>query len=69
MLFKDSDEAFTQKTMISIRFANGEGLSEGMPVKYNGLQVGEVEAIRLDKNLKGVTVMANIYEKCDSHRA
>lgn len=62
VLFKDSDEAFTQKTMISIRFANGEGLSEGMPVKYNGLQVGEVEAIRLDNNLKGVTVMANIYE-------
>lgn len=63
VLFADSDNAFSRKTLIRIRFANGDGLTEGTPIKYSGLQVGEVESVELQRDLKSVVVLANIYEQ------
>ena len=62
VLFDDQEDAFSKKTLIRIRFTNGDGLAEGMPVKYNGLQIGEVESVDLQPNFKGVTVTVNIYD-------
>lgn len=61
-LFSDREEAFSKKTLIKIKFASGDGLSEGTNIKYNGLQVGEVESIELQHDLKSVVATVNIYE-------
>ncbi|MBA3581982.1 MAG: MCE family protein [Gammaproteobacteria bacterium] len=62
VLFPDNDEAFSKKHLISIEFKSADGLSAGTPIKYNGLQVGEVETIELKKNLKGVVATVNLFE-------
>jgi len=62
VLFEDQNHAFSKKTLIKIRFSSGDGLTEGTPVKYNGLQIGEVETITLQKDLKSVIAGVNIYE-------
>ena len=50
----------TAETNITIHFANGNGISAGDVVKYRGIIIGEVTDVRLQKNLSGVIVTANL---------
>ena len=41
---------------IRIRFAKGHGLAIGDPVRHRGIVVGEVTAVGLNEDLRGVAV-------------
>lgn len=42
--------------VVSVSFANGSGITVGKtPVMYQGIDVGQVKALQLDEDLKGVT--------------
>ena len=49
-----------QDIAISIRFSDGYGLKPGDTVRYRGVAVGNVERIRLNRSLDGVTVEARL---------
>src|SRR5690606_34307452 len=42
--------------LIELRSARADGLSEGTPLRYRGLQVGRVEQVRLSDDLAAVLV-------------
>ena len=50
---------------ITIRFGQGNGLSVGDPLRFRGIDVGTVEAVRLDKQLNHVEVIVEL----ESHAA
>ena len=42
--------------VVNVSFANGSGITVGKtPVMYQGIDVGQVKALQLDEDLKGVT--------------
>ena len=47
---------------ITIGFANGSSLNNGAPIKYQGIKVGEVKSVNLDRTMDGVRVEALLEE-------
>lgn len=55
-LFADEGQARERGRLIELRSARADGLSEGTPLRYRGLQVGRVEQVRLSDDLAAVLV-------------
>lgn len=50
---------------IVIVFDNGEGLKTGVPIKFRGVSVGSVDALRLTDDLKHVKVHASLNQDAE----
>lgn len=59
-LYNNYDDAHQTGIPISISFPSGEGLREGTPIKYEGVEVGKVTRLRLNAKEPGVIVKALI---------
>ncbi len=45
---------------ISLYFASGSGIAKGTEIKYQGIKVGEVTAVEIDGDMRGVNVSAHL---------
>jgi len=59
-LHKDRDSAIRRGTSIEIRLHRGDGLVAGTPIRYKGLEVGEVDSVTLSDDLGHVELRARI---------
>jgi len=59
-LHKDRDSAIRRGTSIEIRLDRGDGLGAGTPIRYKGLEVGEVDSVTLSDDLGHVVLRARI---------
>lgn len=60
-LHPDYDSTFADKGReISLRFASGSGISKSTEIKYQGIKVGEVTGIELNREMNGVNVSARL---------
>jgi len=59
-LHKDRDSAIRRGTSIEIRLHRGDGLVAGTPIRYKGLEVGEVDSVTLSDDLGHVVLRARI---------
>ncbi|OUS27424.1 hypothetical protein A9Q99_15325 [Gammaproteobacteria bacterium 45_16_T64] len=57
-LYEGIDEAQEEGVSIQFSVETGDGLKEGTEIRYQGIQVGAVKSVQLDKNLKSVVVHA-----------
>ena len=64
-LFESKDEANKTGTMVTIKVERADGLKEGTPIRYKGLDVGKVENIDLSDDLQSVLLTARITEVPD----
>ncbi|MEZ5528342.1 MAG: MlaD family protein [Porticoccaceae bacterium] len=53
-LYPSEESANSEELLVTLSFRNGEGLTSGTPVKYQGVKVGEVQSIRLSDGLDRV---------------
>lgn len=65
-LYADRDQALERGTQIDIRLARGDGIVVGTPIRYKGLEVGQVESVGLSDDLQTVRLTARITE-ADEH--
>ncbi|WP_166363838.1 PqiB family protein [Pseudomonas akapageensis] len=61
-LFESQDEANKTGTMVTIKVERADGLKEGTPIRYKGLDVGKVENVDLSDDLQSVLLTARITE-------
>ncbi len=59
-LHKDRDSAIRRGTAVEIRLERGDGLGAGTPIRYKGLEVGEVDSVTLSDDLGHVVLRARI---------
>jgi paraquat-inducible protein B len=59
-LHKDRDSAIRRGTSVEIRLERGDGLGAGTPIRYKGLEVGEVDSVTLSDDLGHVVLRARI---------
>lgn len=57
-LWGDYDEAHELGLNITLLFNHGDGLSEGTPLKYQGVKVGEVKSVKLNNSMQQVVAKA-----------
>ena len=67
-LYKDYEAATEKGLSVTIQFATGSGLRKGAPIKYQGMEVGEVKSVSLNKAMTRVTVEGLLEEEA-SHLA
>ncbi len=65
ILHKDEGEALAKGTLVEIRVADAEGLHEGTPIRFKGLEVGTVERVALSDDLAWVSLRARIFQAAD----
>ncbi|MCY1405886.1 Paraquat-inducible protein B [compost metagenome] len=61
-LFENQEEANKTGTMVTIKVERADGLKEGTPIRYKGLDVGQVEQVNLSDDLQSVLLTARITE-------
>jgi len=61
-LFNDHESAHTVGIPITFTFEEGDGLKEGTAIRYEGIEVGTVNSVALNKTLDGVIVTATLKE-------
>ncbi len=61
-LYDDEAKALAVGSVLEISVENAEGLHEGTPIRFKGLEVGKVESLTLNKDLSGVLLKARITE-------
>jgi len=59
-LFTDRDKALETGVEVQIQVQTGEGLNVGTPIRYKGLEVGEVDRLELSADMKAVVLYARI---------
>ncbi|MDT4822368.1 hypothetical protein FQZ97_555660 [compost metagenome] len=64
-LYQDEGLAIAKGTLIEISVPQADGLKEGTPIRYKGIDVGEVESVSLNNDLSGVLVKARIMQAPD----
>ncbi|WP_375741468.1 MlaD family protein [Pseudomonas boanensis] len=64
-LYSDEAQALVKGTMVEIAMDQSNGVKEGTPVRYKGLDVGEVEQVTLSEDLSGVLIKARITQAAD----
>ncbi|WP_301099599.1 MlaD family protein [Otariodibacter sp.] len=62
-LYSDFEKAHSGNTYITIIAKDATNLSEGMPIKYMGLTIGTVEALKLDNTKKQIKLNAFIHSQ------
>jgi len=65
-LFEDYESANTVGVPITLNFSSGEGLKEGTAIKYQGIEVGRVTSVTLNKTLSGAVVVASLTDAADT---
>jgi paraquat-inducible protein B len=61
-LYDNKTAALSRSKLIKISFDSGQGLQVKTPIKYQGVEIGEVEKVELQPNLVGVVVTARLME-------
>jgi paraquat-inducible protein B len=64
-LYESQDEANKTGTMVTIKVDRADGLKEGTPIRFKGLDVGKVEGVDLSDDLQSVLLTARITEVPD----
>lgn len=59
--FLKGNKLFTKSILLNARYTNIQGLTASNPVVINGLEVGRVQDISTDKNMKEILVKLSIY--------
>lgn len=59
-LFASHDEATEKGTVVTLKLDRGDGLRNGTPIRYKGLDVGKVEDVDLSDDLQSVLLTARI---------
>ena len=59
--FLKGNKLFTKSVLLNARYTNIQGLTASNPVVINGLEVGRVQEITTDKNMKEILVKLSIY--------
>lgn len=59
-LFPDEKQARALGQLIELRVERGDGLREGTPLRYRGLDVGQVEQVRLTDDLTAVLLQVRV---------
>lgn len=59
-LFDDEQQAQAPARRLELRLPRGDGLVEGTPLRYRGLQVGSVEQVNLSADLQQVLLQVRI---------
>lgn len=61
-LFADEKQALALGRLIELRTARSDGLREGTPLRFRGLDVGQVEQIRLSDDMASVRLQVRVTE-------
>ncbi|MBB5211117.1 PqiB family protein [Microbulbifer hydrolyticus] len=64
-LYGSRDEALEEGINIYIDLTGDEGLKVGSPLRYRGIQVGEITRMRLNYALDGVRAKARLYRRAE----
>lgn len=64
-LFADEERAHAGGQLIELRVERGDGLRAGTPLRYRGLEVGQVETLRLSDDLTAVLLQVRVTEAVD----
>ncbi|WP_339547488.1 PqiB family protein [Pseudomonas sp. RA_35y_Pfl2_P32] len=59
-LFTSHDEATQKGAVVTLKLDRGDGLRNGTPIRYKGLDVGKVEDVDLSDDLQSVLLTARI---------
>lgn len=59
-LFAEEQQARALGQLIELRVERGDGLREGTPLRYRGLDVGQVEQVRLSDDLAAVQLQVRV---------
>lgn len=59
-LYDDEAQALQKGTLIEIAVPQASGLKEGTPIRFKGIDVGEVESVSLKDDLSGVILKARL---------
>ncbi len=62
VLYDSEDKASSRGVMLDIRVPSADGLNVGTPVRFKGLEVGEIESIELLSDLSGVVLKARVVQ-------
>lgn len=60
VLYADSESAAQYGIEVQIRADSGDGLQPGTPIRYKGLEVGQIEAVELTNDFRAVLLTARI---------
>lgn len=64
-LYPSLEAALEEGVTIGIHLPDASGLKAGAPIRYRGIQVGEVTRLRLESDLGGVRASAKLYHRGD----
>ncbi|WGL16001.1 MlaD family protein [Microbulbifer bruguierae] len=64
-LYTSREDALEEGVNIYIDLTGDEGLKEGSPLRYRGIQVGEITRMRLSNELDGVRARARLYRRAE----
>lgn len=64
-LLKDHGSAHLEGVPITLYFADGSGLRKGTEIKFGGISVGSITAVKLNQDLDGVIAEAIISERAE----
>ena len=64
-LYSSREDALEEGINIYIDLTGDEGLKEGAPLRYRGIQVGEITRLRLNYELDGVRARARLYRRAE----
>ncbi len=64
-LYDDETQAIAKGTLVEIAIPQAAGVKEGTPIRFKGIDVGEVESVVLANDLSGVLLKARISQAAD----
>ncbi|WP_226668092.1 PqiB family protein [Microbulbifer aggregans] len=64
-LYASRDDALEEGITIYLALSGDEGLKVGAPLRYRGIQVGEITRMYLNRELDGVRARARLYKRAE----
>ncbi|WP_308365477.1 MULTISPECIES: MlaD family protein [unclassified Microbulbifer] len=64
-LYSSREAALEEGVTIHIALSDASGLKEGSPIRYKGVQVGEITRLRLGRELESVRATAKLYHRAE----
>lgn len=62
-LYASREDALEEGVTVRIALPSAEGIREGAPLRYRGIQIGEVARLRLGRDLDSVHAIAKLYRR------
>ncbi|HBP2042615.1 TPA: MCE family protein, partial [Pseudomonas aeruginosa] len=59
-LFDSEEAAMARGVEIQLSIDNADGLREGTPIRFKGLDIGKIESVELNPDLSGVLMKARL---------